>query len=151
MGASAAIALTATGAGLTANAQYQSGRMNQRIYEYDAKIADAQADDALARGRDLAGEKALQIKSTIATQRVRQAASGVDVSRGSALDVQANTAALGARDLAIIRNNAAREAWGYKVQSQDYLLRGKVARETGKLNAVGSLVTGGGKVASMVA
>jgi len=149
MGMSAAIGMTLAGGGLSANAQLQSGRLNQQIYNYDAKVADLQADDALARGRELEGQKRLQIKSTIATQRVRQAASGVDVTRGSALDVQADTAALGERDVAIIRNNAAREAWGYKVQSSDYLMRGQVARSTGKMNAVGTLVSSGAKAAEM--
>jgi hypothetical protein len=80
------------------------------------------------------------------------AASGVDINSGSAADVQANTATIGALDEATIRNNAAREAFGYTTQATDYLTRARFARTAASNAALGvegdeasTLLTGVGK------
>jgi hypothetical protein len=151
MGASAAIGLTLVGGVIGAAGHLQAGEMNQQLSEYNARVADLQADDALARGRDLEGRLRLKGKQLIGTQRVRLAAQGIDVTRGSALDVQADTAAELERDIITVRNNAAREAWGYRVQVVDSRFRGEVAQTEAKYGALESLVTGGSRAAQFQA
>lgn len=149
MGASAAIGMTVAGGGITAYGQYQSGVANERLMKQNARIADWQADDALDRGRQAEGRHRIDVRRTIGAQRARLAASGVEINDGSALDVQADTARLGELDALTIRNNAAREAWGYRVQATDLRARGEIAKMEGTYAAVGTLLSTGGKAAGM--
>ncbi len=150
MGASAAVGLTLAGGGLQAYGQYQSGRANERLMDYNARLAEQQAEDALARGREAEGLQRLKTRVTIGSQRARMAASGVDISaEGSAIDLVADTARLGELDALTIRNNAAREAWGYRTQATDYRMRGDIARTEGTYGAIGTLLTTGSRAYGM--
>lgn len=150
MGVSAAIGLTVAGGGMQALGQYESGKANERLMNQNARIADMQADDALDRGRKAEGRHRVDVRRTIGAQRARLAASGVDISAdGSAIDLVADTARMGELDALTIRNNAAREAWGYKTQAVDLRARGKIARMEGKYAAVGTLLSTGGKAYGM--
>jgi len=150
MGASAAVGLTLAGGGLQAYGQYQSGRANERLMDYNARLAEQQAEDALARGREAERRMRTDVRRTIGSQRARLAASGVDISaEGSAVDLFADTARLGELDALTIRNNAAREAWGYRTQAVDYRARGDLARREGTYRAVGTLLTTGARAYGM--
>lgn len=150
MGVSAAIGLTVAGGGMQALGQYESGKANESLMKQNARIADIQADDALERGRKAEGRNRIDVRRTIGAQRAGLAASGVDISAdGSAIDLIADTARLGELDALTIRNNAAREAWGYKVQATDLRARGKIARMEGTYEAVGTLLSTGGKAYGM--
>jgi hypothetical protein len=52
------------------------------------------------------------------------------------------TAVLSTLDAATIKNNAAREAWGYKVQAQDYQNRGDILLTNADNEATSTLLTG---------
>ena len=139
-----AIASIATGA-WNAYQQHKAGQQEKKagelqqeaandqasLSDYNAEVADLQAQDALARG-DLAEQRfRTGIKGIIGSQRAAQAASNVDVGFGSALDVQADAAYLGELDALTIRTNAAREAWGYKVEGEDLRRQAEITRKTG--------------------
>lgn len=145
MAASAAIGLMVAGGVTSAAGQYESGKANQELANHNARIAEIQADDALARGREAEGIHRKRTKAIIGSQRARFGAQGVEINDGSALDVQADTAYLGELDALTIRNNAAREAWGYKVQAEDNRARGRISRMEGTYAAAGTLLTMGGK------
>ena len=102
-----------------------------RVYDWNARIAGMQADDAINRGAYEEARFREQIDQFIGTQRATQAASGTDVNYGSNVDVQADTAYLGELDALAIRMNAAREAWGYRVEAIDQTARGMIARKSG--------------------
>lgn len=140
-----ATALIAGGALYTANAINSAGKMNQQIANHNAELSEAQAQDALAIGAVNEQRQRAKTKQLIGSQRANLAAQGIDIETGSALDVQTGTAALGEDDALMIRTNAAREAWGYRAQASNYRFGGEVARTTAKQQAVGTLLTGGGK------
>ncbi len=151
MGVSAAIGLTVAGGGMQAMGQYESGKANQRLMNQNAEVAEWQAEDALDRGRQAEGRHRVEVRRTIGAQRARIAASGVDISAAdsSAMDLFADTARLGELDALTIRNNAAREAWGFKTQAVDLRARGDIAKMEGKYAAVGTLLSTGGKAYGM--
>lgn len=122
--------------------QRETGKANQALANYNANVAEYQADDAIKRGVVAAGRRRLQTKQVIGEQRVNLASQGVDVNEGSAVDVQANAAYLGELDAVTIQNNAAREAWGYKVQARDQTARGNIAAMTADNMAANTLLTG---------
>jgi hypothetical protein len=100
------------------------------------------------------------VRGTIGAQRAGFAAGNIDVAFGSAADVQADAAYLGELDALTIRTNAAREAWGFQVQSEDLRRQAAITRKEGAAAAtagqqqasaanvavVGTLATAGGSL-----
>lgn len=147
-GAGALGAVTTGGANADA-AQYQAAvaRNNQIIAEQNAQYATKAGDSQEANLR----QKTAQ---TIGMQRAQMAANGVDIGSGSPLRLQEDTAKIGELDALTIRNNAARAAYGYRVQGSDFgsnaaLLDKQAAnaRTAGGIGAFSSIVGGAGSVA----
>ena len=112
-------------------AQRESAESQAGLSDFNAQVADLQAADAITRGQDEEHRFRTRVRSAIGAQRVDFAAGNIDVSQGSALDVQADAAVLGELDALTIRTNAAREAWGFKVQGEDSRRRGEIQRKEG--------------------
>jgi hypothetical protein len=104
-----------------------------QLAEYNAGVAGWQAQDAIERGVQEEAKYRRQVQGIVGAQRAGFAASNVDVGFGSAVDVQADAAYLGELDALKIRNNAAREAWGYKVSAWDLTQRAAIARQGGEM------------------
>lgn len=112
------------------------------LEEFNANVADLNAEDALTRGQEEAHRFRAGVRVLIGSQRAAQAASNIEVGFGSALDVEADAALLGKMDEITILNNAARESWGYRIEASDRRRRaaivrkgGKYALEAGRVNA----------------
>jgi hypothetical protein len=134
-----------------------------QLADFNASVAELQAKDAIERGAESESRFRTTIRSTIGSQRAGFAAQNVDVGYGSPVDVQADSAFLGELDAYKIRNNAAREAWGYNVQAQDLHKRAEITRKEGvyleaagrqnqsasNLAAAGSLIGGAGSLLQM--
>lgn len=172
-----ALTMAAVGTGVTAVSQYKQGKAaeaagtKQRaasdsqaaLADFNASVADLQSKDAIERGAQEESRFRTQVRGAIGQQRAGIAASNIDVGFGSAVDVQADAAYLGELDALTIRTNAAREAWGYKVQATDLRKRGEIARKEGvyleaagkqagsaaKLGIVGTLAGGGASLLQM--
>lgn len=138
----AAAGLNLAGMFMGAYGQHKAGKVNQQLSEYNAGVAEYQAADAIKRGQVEATRRRTLTRGVIGSQRVSLARQGVDVNDGSALDVQADAAYLGELDAQTIQNNAAREAWGFKVQAYDMRLRGDGQRRQGDMGAINTLLTG---------
>lgn len=124
--------LPLVGAGMQVAAIDDASKLEAQIAETNAQTADFNADQARKTAeRDagladyaavqaelLGGHAAAQVhgetRRVIGSQRATMAAGGIDIGFGTAADLQAATAAMGELDAATIKNNAAREAWGYR-------------------------------------
>lgn len=124
-------------------AQKSAGEFNAAQYETNAKLASMQAQDAIQRGDIEANRKMMETRRMIGAQRAGYAAQGVDVAGGSAADVQADTAAIGALDAQTIRTNALKEAWGYRMQGLDYEGKARFTKLATENESRLSLLTGG--------
>lgn len=123
-----------------ADATIAQGDYEARMLGQNADVADAQASDAVARGA-LAEQKVRgDTRATVGTQRVGLAAQGIDPNVGSAGDVQAEAKQVGEFDALTTRLNAAREAWGFKTQAQDYRNQAALTR-AGAANRAGAMRT----------
>jgi hypothetical protein len=149
MGAMMAISAGAQGlnsisSGISQSASARAqGDFQKQQYDTNARLADLNASDAIARGEVDAGKHEAQTRGLAGSQRAALAAQGIDVDSGSAADVQKDTATLGALDATTIKNNAWREAWGYKVQAANSTAQGAMAKSAGDFSATSSLLTGG--------
>lgn len=97
-----------------AQASYLAQQSRQR-----QMIADQQAKDAIQRGQVAEQKQRDLTAQRIGTQQAALAAQGTDL-EGSPTDILGDTARAGEQDALTIRNNAAREAWGYKVQGAGF-------------------------------
>jgi hypothetical protein len=134
---------TLYGASADAEAARAQGEYQKEVADTNARIADVQATDAITRGEKDANLVGRKTKEIVGAQRAALGASGVDVNSGSAVDVQSDTKARGAADELTIRNNAWREAWGYKVESQNATKAGQYAQMAGENTARTTILTGG--------
>lgn len=127
---------------------YENGKYMDKVAKVNAGISMRASRDAVKRGNIDADEQRQETGQLIGAQRTAFASNGVDVNTGSAGQVQNDTAALGELDALTLVNNAAREAYGYKVQAMDQRQQGKLAKYQGKMDAIGSILGGVEKAAS---
>lgn len=120
-----------------ANAAVQQGNYQGGVYDQNAALADNQSTDAISRGRQAEIARGTATNQTVGAQRASYAASGVNVGNGSALDVQADTARMGALDQLTIKRNAAMEAFGYGVDATNARNAANFARTGGQNTAAG--------------
>lgn len=141
---------------------YQQGKMQKAQYstaaqiaEINARIAEMQARDALKRGHEAEGRSRQTFKKLRGSQRATLAAQGIRVDVGSAQDIQQEAADIGEFEALTIRNNAAREAFGYRSQGIGFQMQatgaeaaGRLAASQGRIAATQTLMTGGLQAAS---
>lgn len=156
-------ALAADAAGVYNESMSTYDAQQMRIAaELDAKQLDDQAVDAINRGELDAQRLAIDTRQLIGERRVGYAANGVDVSTGSAADVQMDSRELSARDMRQIRLNAAEEAKGIRttaartrmsgvVGANRLQAEGRAGRRSARSQAVGSVLTGGAQALSLAA
>lgn len=141
MGLSAIGAITnalSESASIRAQGSYESSIANT-----NAAIAAVQERQTLQAGDIQASRENLKTQGIIGSERATQGASGVDVSSGSAAAVRSSTAGIGAIDELTVRNNAARQAWGYQTEAIQDTYQGKFAELTAKAKSFQTILSGG--------
>lgn len=135
---------SAVGGSITqANAQRSQAAFTTSQANVNTTLAEIQASDAVQRGDLQAQEKAIQDKRMLGAQRASMGAQGVAVGSGSAADIQKGTLNMSELDQLTIRNNASREAFGYKMQGLNYQGQAKMAALAAQENSKNTILTGG--------
>jgi hypothetical protein len=154
-------AASVLGTGVSAYGQIQAGQAAKAAGDYNAAVArnnqivaERQAQDALARGEVAETEQRRKVRMLASSQRAALGASGVQLDAGTPLDLLGDTAAMGELDALTIRNNAEREAYGYRVQGVNFgaeaglqTMRGNNAMSGALMSAGGTVLSGAGNVA----
>lgn len=147
MGAATAIAMGA-GTLMQASAEAQAAKANRANAEFNARVLDAQATDAVARGEeqvDLIRRDARQLRGA---QRAALASQGVTLDSATAEALQRDTEQTARRNVATTRANAVREAWGLRAAAASTRYGGRMAYRAGMNASAGSLLTGGASTAA---
>lgn len=135
--------IAAASAGVSAYSQYQSGKFAEAQAERNAQYAEQQAQDASRRGAIEEEQHRLKVRAMLGAQRAILGANNVVASSGTPLLLAAETAQFGEADAITIRNNAARETFGYRTRALEERLAGRQRRREGTLGAASTLLTGG--------
>jgi hypothetical protein len=98
--------------------------------EFNARMSDLSARYARESGRHEITRLGLQYGQLQGKQRAGLAASGVDLSVGSAAEVQASSDVLKNIDMNTLEVNAIKKAWGFQVQAMNYRNQAAMARIT---------------------
>lgn len=156
MGAIAA--LTAVGVGsqlITANAESKAIKSQSQFQaqqlEGNAALSEIQAQDAIKRGQNDARRLRIQTRQSVGSARAALAAQGQDLASGDALAIQQDLVGFGAEDEETIKNNAWREAFGYRSQAAEQTIQAGFTRSTGKYRAKQAILTGGFNALNSVA
>lgn len=158
----AAAALQAAGTAASVMGQIQQGNAAKAAAEYQAQVArnnaiaaQQKADYALKVGQQKAAQESQKGAQQLARIKVAQAASGLDISSGSALDVQQSQREINVLDAETVMHNAQLEAYGYRSQAQNFRsqadlseLEGRSAVKSSQIGAGGTLLSGIGGAAS---
>ena len=123
---------------ISAQTTYQRNLSN-----INKNFSELYAEDALRRGREEEAGIRKKVRQTVGAQRAALAAQGIDVGAGSAIDIISDTREQGALDIVTVKNNAFREAWGYKVSALQASMEGKFAEISGNFSKKMTLLTGG--------
>lgn len=137
-----AVGVGVVGAGVQMAGQMKQGKQAKETGEANARLGRAQAQDSLLRGAIEESMYRRQIASIVGGQKAAFGARNVAVS-GTALDILSDTAQIGEEDVINIRNNAAREAWGYRMGANESSRWGANQLSNAKNQALGTLLTSG--------
>lgn len=144
------------GYGAWSQGQSQAGaaRFNSTIEKQNAAISMQNAAIAGQAGSEQAFMSGIKTRALTGGIQANQAASGVDVNSGSAVDTRASASELGELDALTIRSNAAREAYGYTQQARSHeaqstldTYEAKNDSTAGTINAVSTFLGSAGSAA----
>lgn len=133
-----------SGAAAKNAADYQSAVANN-----NAQIAKQNADYALQAGQVSAENQSRKGAAQIGHIKTAQAASGVNVNSGSALEVQAGQRETNQLDTETVLNNAQLHAYGYRTQATNFeaeakldTMKGEQAQEASYFKAGSDILSG---------
>jgi hypothetical protein len=138
----AVFAMMAAGTVVSAYSAYQQGKMERDLNEYNAQIAENNKILAEQKYALDLKEHQKRYRKLLGKQRVSYVKSGVAI-EGSAIDVIEEGAIDSAWQAAIMKYNKDVIKAGYTASAQRSRFVGKAAYYTGKMNAAGSLLSGG--------
>jgi hypothetical protein len=141
-----AIGFLAAGTAVSAFSQHKAGRANSRIAKQNAAIGRIQAADTLERAEDDVDIVREQREIIRGEQIAAFAGQGVDLSSDVVSRIETNTDMVIESEIATVRNNAARAAWGLEVGAQQTEAQGRLARRAGTSAAIGTLLGGAASI-----
>lgn len=114
-------------AAIAAAGAYSQAQTSKNQAEYQGKVnannqqtAEWQAQDAVQRGNAEAAATRRKYAALEGTQRAGLAARGLDITDGSANAALTDTEFFSQVDENMVHANAARNAWGYKMQASNF-------------------------------
>lgn len=144
MGATAAIAAgSLVGAYMQSEVQRAEGAYTQRMSRINARRAEIMAEDTIKKGDQEASNYGKKVKELTGSQKASLAAQGIDLGFGTAADIISVTEEQGADNIKAIKNNAFREAMGYKTKASDERIAGDFGKSMSDVKANLTILSGG--------
>lgn len=139
----ASTGLTVGGTVLGGMGAQAEAKQQEAFARQNALLSRRAAADAVQRGEAEAGKAQAEGSRAIAQARASLGASGLEMTSGSALDALATTRLNTELDAQTLRANAAREAWGYKVEAHNQDMQAEVAGRRADQAILSTILTGG--------
>lgn len=144
----------AKGASESAASANMMGMFQAGIAQLNARIARQNADYASVQGEQSAAQYGMSAAQRKGAIIVGQSGSGLDVNSGSARAVQQSQDVVSTMDMNQIRANAAKAAFDYRVQANQYdmqavgdMMGAQNALQAGRINAASSIISAASSVA----
>ena len=143
------LAATLVTGAVQADAQKKEGEANAAIAENNARLAQADAEASNAMATRESEQQAWRTRALVGQQRAAVAANNLDPVFGTPSELMGETAMFGEVDQQTIRMNAARQAWGFNAQAQNFRTQGSLARWSGNTQANATILGSLASAASM--
>jgi len=124
-----------------------AGKANQKIAEQNAKIGRLQAADVIRRGEEETSLIRKQSQLIKGEQTAAFAGQGITLDSDIVEAISINTDLEIENEVATVRNNAAKQAWGLRVGAKQDSFQGQIARRQGISGAAGTLLGGAADIA----
>jgi hypothetical protein len=129
-------------------AEAQQRSYQAAVARNNAVVANQMADAEIQAGTRAAEMKSLDTARRVAGVKAGQAASGIDVNTGSAVDVQVSERELGVLDADTALTNAQTRAYGYRSRAANELASASLYDKAGQDAQTGSYLSAGGTLLS---
>jgi hypothetical protein len=153
--AAAAPVLAIAGAGISAIGTVEQGQATANASAYQAQVAQnnaiiAEQNATYASNAGLTQAAATSMKGAAAGGKVKaaQAASGIDVNTGSAVNVQASERETNVLNSETVLNNAELQAYGYRAAATGYKATAGLEEEEAAQAPVGAVLSATGNLLS---
>jgi hypothetical protein len=150
-----ALAAGVIGAGVSAYGTMEAGQAQAAAANYQAQvqrnnaiIAEQNAQYAEKAGQVQAGTQSLKSAAAGGKIKAAQAASGVDVNTGSAVDVQEAQREGGKLDTETVLSNAELQAYGYRSQGANFQAEAGLEQMEAEQAPIGADLAAGGQLLS---
>lgn len=140
----AAVAVVSTA--FTATQQIQQGKFQKATAEYNSRVAENEAEETRRAGVEQENIQRRKTAELLSKQRAQLGAAGVELTSGSALQLQEETVALGEADALRIRSNFGTQAASLETGAALTQREGEFAESAGRGAAAGTLLQGASTV-----
>lgn len=130
----------------SASQQNAQGHYAKGVADYNTRVTENAAQDLRNEGTEAENIQRQRTAELMARQRVQLAANNIDLSSGSALQLQEDTGILGEADALRIRSNYTSKINSLGTQASLIKSQGDMALAAGRNNAGGTLLAGAGNV-----
>lgn len=156
MGAASLLIAAKTGIGLLGSYQQskalkEKGKLDEQLSQQNARLMELQAEDTIIRGNIEAEKVKREGRFVKGSQRAGFAGQNIAVGTGTAAAIQSETDRFSGEDALTVKNNAFREAWGFKTEAINERFRGRMSRISSRTEAKQTLLTGGLNAANDIA
>lgn len=142
----ATVVVTAVAGGMTAYQQYEQGKFQKGVAEYNARVAENEAQDVRNAGVERENIQRRKTAELLSKQRAQLGAANVDLGSGSALQLQEDTELLGEVDALRIRENFIDRADSIDTGAALTRRQGAFAKAAGRNQAGATLLSTAGSV-----
>lgn len=136
----AATAMAVSG-GINAYGQYQQGKFMEEQADYNAQVAEQNAEAAEVAGGDRAADIRERGRAIRSRQRSVGAATGLEVGSGTSLDLLMDTAMGSELDAQTAIYNSQQDAYGLRLNAGQLRRQGKMDSTASKYRAGGTLLS----------
>lgn len=134
-------------AAFTAQQSVQQGKYQKGVADYNAAVSENEAQEVQNQSVEAENTQRRKTAELLSKQRAQLGAANIDLSSGSALQLQEDTVALGEADALRIRSNYDYQVSSLMGESELISNQGAAAESAGKAGAVGSILGGAAGVA----
>jgi hypothetical protein len=134
--------VTVVSAAYSANQQRKQGEFQKDVADYNARVAENEAEETRRAGVEAENAHRRKVAQLISKQRAQLGASNIDLSTGSAFQLQEDAKILGEADALRIRQNFGNTASALDTSSVLTESRGEFAESAGRAAATGTLLQG---------
>lgn len=144
-----AMGAMAVAGGVSAYSQYQQGNFMADQAEYNAKVAEQNAQAEEVAGGDQAAQIRERGRAIRARQSAAGAASGLQVGSGTNLDILLDTAQGSELDAQTAVYNSKQRAYGMRIGADQLRTQGKLDKWSSRYGAASTLVGSGAQAYGM--